>query len=1254
MFYFRLLSFVIFYTVSVFAQQIDSILINADPEFVFSNKPNTEKSTTITITCYDSNDQPVGANVPIAINVNHPLMKGATLFKTEYNADSSYNYFYFRTNGDGQVIIEYMPNKFLSDTYSNIRNNFLSWNPDASEEDVRNEYRKYFTSHMTFWSVKFSDANDEQTAYAYGNISYKKSSVFPVLYGYDAVGIDGPAKDGTPYIFTAENFKSDPVPISIQALDLFGNPLPAGSLLWIKCFWGRFYGDAILEKEEEGTFYYTSGDYNPSFQGGGDYLIKLGAEGKSRLMYQPPPTTMMPFTHWANTMLYYHNYDTREEAWKAYTGNDIAIPGSAVFYEIKGAAWNKNYPNGYETTIPSLKIDSTKGVVPALVGVDQIKIDTESDRDLYYVYASKRFSESAKITIQAFDGAGRPVPKGAPVGVTLSTRFPNGEFGSITGETVVAAAWAGTKERTYIVLMGEEGKAEVEYRAPFFDFNWDYYPGLDSDGLSYDDKYSGIYNFFPVPYYGWEGNWDTGNPPHWFVGYTFYNSSNPYVNLEYEGGSNIYPVLVGADHVKAWWIPPILYPFKYLSRLNIYIQDAFGNPAPKGSNIYLNAKSGTFENGTNSAEAVVYGKRGKASVTYFSPTRSAEHTWSYATVYVNDGGGFTLATKKIKLVGPAASWHDFNLSNWILGFDITEVIKDLNPLKVLGAIKEMADYANEVAQQQRELYEKIYNGTATDADFDAYEQKWRKYADSIIKMSQTVPNTSLTGPDLSAGELFNSLATNGLRHTLKNTLEEKFIKGPQKKVIQDFAVFHLSKFYPQSEAREGVLTKTAATYYYHSIKRMGKLELLTDLYTIPSESGMYEMYGYKFRLNDLDSVLINHAIELGDQWPINGFLIPARYAQAGYPEESVLVSHGFFEISDIDPVENYIEGTVVGYFFNDPEVSPVLAFSKKVKAAGDTLSDAFGTQLILPSSAAADSTHLFLVRTAAPLPLIEQDSVVIQFAQLVGSMAPDSTIQAINFNVPASLQIVDTSGVSATDPWRAYRFDDSNQKWVKISDARYINDTTFAITISNTGVYGVGRTGFKVNEYPVLSSFPDTTIVQNSILELPFNAYDPEGENLTFWTESNKTEVTVTILDTVLHVEPQEDWTGVVTISLFATDGQDTSVSSFHLNVVSLTAIENLENLPVKFALYQNYPNPFNSTTTIRFDVPRAENVKIEIFNMLGQKVRTLLNNQLLAGKYRLRWDGLNDQGLAVGSGIYFYVFRTRSFVRFKRMLLVK
>ena len=90
------------------------------------------------------------------------------------------------------------------------------------------------------------------------------------------------------------------------------------------------------------------------------------------------------------------------------------------------------------------------------------------------------------------------------------------------------------------------------------------------------------------------------------------------------------------------------------------------------------------------------------------------------------------------------------------------------------------------------------------------------------------------------------------------------------------------------------------------------------------------------------------------------------------------------------------------------------------------------------------------------------------------------------------------------------------------------------------------------------------------------------------------------------------------------------------------------------FALHANYPNPFNPETTIAFDLPQAGRVELQVFDLLGQTVRTLLAQELSAGGHQVVWNGLDASGARVSSGVYFYRLQAGSQVQMRRMLLLK
>jgi hypothetical protein len=102
--------------------------------------------------------------------------------------------------------------------------------------------------------------------------------------------------------------------------------------------------------------------------------------------------------------------------------------------------------------------------------------------------------------------------------------------------------------------------------------------------------------------------------------------------------------------------------------------------------------------------------------------------------------------------------------------------------------------------------------------------------------------------------------------------------------------------------------------------------------------------------------------------------------------------------------------------------------------------------------------------------------------------------------------------------------------------------------------------------------------------------------------------------------------------------------------------VKPIENggLPTSYELSQNYPNPFNPETTFEFALPKVSQVELTIFNVLGQKVVTLISKELPAGTYQETWDGTSESGNSVSSGIYFYRLTAGDFITTKKMMMLK
>ena len=131
---------------------------------------------------------------------------------------------------------------------------------------------------------------------------------------------------------------------------------------------------------------------------------------------------------------------------------------------------------------------------------------------------------------------------------------------------------------------------------------------------------------------------------------------------------------------------------------------------------------------------------------------------------------------------------------------------------------------------------------------------------------------------------------------------------------------------------------------------------------------------------------------------------------------------------------------------------------------------------------------------------------------------------------------------------------------------------------------------------------------------------------------------------------------GSWTIKILSTD----AVTFSKTGVITIEEIdtginyEPPQSVPKGFTLYQNYPNPFNLETIIRYELPKQAFVTIKIYNILGELIKTLLNEEQFPGTYTIRWNGCDDSGNQMSSGIYIYQIQAGDFVKARKMILLK
>ena len=185
------------------------------------------------------------------------------------------------------------------------------------------------------------------------------------------------------------------------------------------------------------------------------------------------------------------------------------------------------------------------------------------------------------------------------------------------------------------------------------------------------------------------------------------------------------------------------------------------------------------------------------------------------------------------------------------------------------------------------------------------------------------------------------------------------------------------------------------------------------------------------------------------------------------------------------------------------------------------------------------------------------------------------------------------------------------------------------------------------------------------------NSTDPDGYPIEYFLELI-VENTGDTLDTLIsqsnfflsHEEVLEYMTevGVTELDImwdvYAYDGFEDVESSngpWSLTIDGGWALSVDNNtLPEVFALHNNYPNPFNPITNIRYDIPEASDVRIDIYDLVGKKVKTLVSKQHQPGRYKIQWNATNEFGSAVATGMYIYKIQAKDFVSVKKLLLMK
>lgn len=199
------------------------------------------------------------------------------------------------------------------------------------------------------------------------------------------------------------------------------------------------------------------------------------------------------------------------------------------------------------------------------------------------------------------------------------------------------------------------------------------------------------------------------------------------------------------------------------------------------------------------------------------------------------------------------------------------------------------------------------------------------------------------------------------------------------------------------------------------------------------------------------------------------------------------------------------------------------------------------------------------------------------------------------------------------------------------------------------------------NSPPMITKIPETVLDRGDtlLLQLDSLAVDIDDfKSALIWSVTSSNDSLQILVDSATHIATftAPNFIGQANLTFIVVDpkgASDTRVVGSLVTTVSGTHDDSRPR-PGEFVLYQNFPNPFNISTTISFDLQAAADVRVTLFNSLGKKIRTLFKDSLVAGSYKLLWDGRDDARKIATSGVYFYKIETANLSWVGKMILVK
>ena len=251
------------------------------------------------------------------------------------------------------------------------------------------------------------------------------------------------------------------------------------------------------------------------------------------------------------------------------------------------------------------------------------------------------------------------------------------------------------------------------------------------------------------------------------------------------------------------------------------------------------------------------------------------------------------------------------------------------------------------------------------------------------------------------------------------------------------------------------------------------------------------------------------------------------------------------------------------------------------------------------------------------------------------------------------------------DKIKIYYFDDLSQNWLLLGGN--LSGDTVLVSTNKLGAFALGieinnmeddkRTPSLIDYGPksgsILTVYPEVYAIVSedkygSGLDLANTFIIINGDSVDFSFDPVENKIYYQLSDdddlNNKSVSVQIIWSDLA--------GNSTNVDfDFSLNV---TDINKNELLPTEYVLYQNFPNPFNPETTIKFGIPEKANVEINIYDITGRYIKTVYSGELDASYFSVIWNGTNNFGHRVASGIYFYQLKTKAYNAVRKLIILK